>query len=247
MSEPHRYGSALLSAYISAALVPCSKNVDTVPTTSLDSPLQIKLQSTLKDSSVTVLELGSGAVGLAGLVLAWCYQQHQTEKGKRRRVILTDYDHHVLHQLKRNVSRNAHLWQTDDKDDNATICMDVTLLDWGKPPMDWNAYLGLDTDQAVDLIIGSELVYTPENALACRDCVLSLTQQFPAALVCIVQIMDREGWQNIFLSGLQEAGLYVTENAVDVDCDAAASAMMKRGGSLDRFDFGICYISRTEF
>lgn len=162
VSVSRRYGSALLSAYIAAALAPCSKNVDTVRTTALDSPLQIKLQSTLKDSSVTVLELGSGAVGLAGLVLAWCYQQHQTEKGQRRRVLLTDYEHHVLHQLKRNVSRNAHLLQTDF-DDNETICIDVTPLDWGKPPTDWNAYFGLGADQAIDLIIGSELVYTQKT------------------------------------------------------------------------------------
>lgn len=244
-----------MSAYIAAAFVPCSKGDnqgDRVRTTPLDSPLLNKLQSTLQDSSVTVLELGSGAVGMAGLVLAWCFQQQQqqqqhTTKGQKRRVILTDYEHHVLRQLKRNVSCNAHLWQTEDENDNAAICVDVNFLDWGQPPTDWHAYLGLVADQAIDLIIGSELVYTPENAVACRDCVLSLTQQFPAALVCIVQIVDREGWQNIFLPGLQEAGLYVTEHSVDVDCDAAASAMMKRGGSLDRFDFGICYISRTEF
>ena len=262
-----RYGSALLSAYITSALTTRRNNDkvdDNVKAISSSSPLSSRLQSIYKrgnnndDATLfTVVELGSGAVGMAGLCLAWSLK-HYAAARTRARIILTDYEPHVLRQLQRNVDQNAHLWRsslaaTTTCDEDATktnnVNVDVKFLDWGRPPADWHDYLGLSNrNDTIDLIVGSELVYTPENAAACRDCVLSLTARFPAALVCIIQIVDRPGWANIFVPGLREvAGLYVREESVDVDCDAAASVMMKRGGSLDRFDFGICYISRKEF
>ena len=209
------------------------------------------MQRLQQAGDVTALELGSGAVGMAGLSLAWQLRhQQQRPGGRHARVILTDHEPAVLRQLQDNVTRNQHVYLNDDCNGDGeslmtTVECQVASLDWGHhhDAASWNALLGC----RLDLIFGSELVYTPETATACRDCILSLTERFPLCLVCIVQIVDREGWRTIFLPGLRQAGLFVVEQAVDVDCDAAANAMMKRGGSLDRFDFGICYMSRTKF
>eukprot|EP00977_Amphora_coffeiformis_P025962 scaffold23288_cov171-Amphora_coffeaeformis.AAC.2 len=206
-----------------------------------ESPIQTRLT---QEGDVTALELGSGAVGIAGLCMAW--RLGQQTKGRCHRLILSDRDDALLRQLKYNLSNNLHIVHRvkGNEDTNAVDCQ-VVSLDWGKPNgVDWDVLL---LGRQLDIIFGSELVYTPETATACRDCILELTERFPLALVCIVQIVDREGWQNIFLPGLRSAGLFVVEEAVDVDCDAAANSMMKRGGSLDRFDFGICYSSRTKF
>lgn len=216
-----RYGSALLGAYI-AGVAGCR------------SPLKARID---QPGDVTALELGSGAVGIAGLCMTWRLKQ---KNGGFHQVIMSDNEDVLLRQLNENVSNNLHI--LDRGNEATTVDCRVVLIDWDKST-DWDSVLG----GRLDIIFGSELVYTPENAAACRDCILALTQLFPHALVCICQIVDREGWGNIFLPGLRHAGLFVVEEAVDVDCDGAANLMMKRGGSLDRFDFGICYISRSKF
>jgi len=205
-------------------------------------PLQQRLT---QKGNITALELGSGAIGIAGLSMAWQLAQ-QTKGGNDHRIILSDRDDALLRQLKNNISNNLHILQGAEDNHASTVECQVISLDWAQPPtaVDWDLLL---VGRRLDIIFGSELVYTRETAAACRDCILDLTERFPLSLVCIVQIVDRDGWQNIFLPGLRNAGLFVAEEAVDVDCDTAANLMMKRGGSLDRFDFGICYVSRSEF
>ena len=242
-----RYGSALLSAYITKCksatnIRNMDDNEDCRSRTVSKNPLHRRLLAA-DTTPLTVLELGSGAVGISGLCMAW-YLAQTTRKTQRHVVILSDNETECLRQLQRNVQNNSHIYQYQEGE--AIVDCRVQQIYWGQTATTmqstWNAFLNVD---CVDIILGSELVYTPETAAACRDCLVSLTRQYPRALVCIVQIVDREGWQNIFLPGLRDAGLYIREEAVDVECDAAAHAMMKRGGSLDRFDFGICYMSRS--
>jgi hypothetical protein len=92
----------------------------------------------------------------------------------------------------------------------------------------------------------SELVYTPTTAKACLHALLHWTATCPTALICILQVTDREGWTDILVPGLQEAGLYVRQECVDADHDAVAEQLVPRGGTLDRFAFGILYASRTK-
>ena len=227
------YGSALWSCYATSSQIDQPN----------DSPLTRLLT---QRRSITALELGSGAVGLAGIVLAWKLAQNSTQTTteysttlcicqQKSRVILSDCETKLVRQLQRNVRANSHVFEPN---------VDCTVVQ-----LDWNdvgdAELPLD-NQPLDLIFGSELVYTPNTATACRDCIVHLTQQYPNALVCIVQIVDRPGWLDIFVPGLQQQGLHVRQATVDAEVDALAQQLLPRGGSLDRFAFGILYASRNE-
>jgi hypothetical protein len=218
-----RYGSALLSVYLTRR----QSSIHGVTT-----PLSQRLAAA---DDLVALELGSGAVSRPGICLAWRLEQ----RPGHHRILLSDRDDALLAQQARNVARNATLWK-NPATAGTSVDVSVISLDWGVA-VDWDELVG----PQVDLVFGAELVYTPETAMACGDCVRSLLDRYPTALVCIVQIVDREGWRTIFLPGLRDAGLYVQEEPIDPDCEAHANRMMKRGGSLDRFDFGICYISRA--
>lgn len=125
-----------------------------------------------------VLELGSG-VGIPGLFLSSLKMTFMNLTGvharcNQTRVHLTDYDDDVLSSLsdsiKRHFSRDylvedrsehSHkLAHDDSKNCNPGIEVNVSTLDWTKCDHDIHA-----PTLACDVIVGSELVYTPE--LAC--------------------------------------------------------------------------------
>jgi hypothetical protein len=188
-------------------------------------------------SSFKAIELGSGAVGLPGISLGWMLSKWRCNA----RVLLTDNDSQCLAQLEANVQSCLQQWQNEQpflQDDLLT----VHYLDWGDGIESLRSTLsGM---QRVDLVIGSELVYNPVNALACYSVVESMLQAFPGVLVIIVQVVERDGWKNVFLSNLQSnPAILVHEASIPLAIHEAAAKLVPMGGALDRFDFGVCYIS----
>jgi hypothetical protein len=109
---------------------------------------------------------------------------------------------------------------------------------------------------ALQLVIGSELVYTTETARACANSVAFLLERYPRLLVVIIQVIHRDGWSNVFLPLLREhdassnttttRNIVIHEECIPVDCDTMARGMIPAGGTLDRFDFGACYIYNSD-
>jgi hypothetical protein len=104
-----------------------------------------------------------------------------------------------------------------------------------------------DRVDALQLVVGSELVYTPETARACAKSVTFLLERYPRLLVLIIQVIHRDGWSNAFLPLLRDQTNFVIhEECIPVDCDTMARDLIPTGGTLDRFDFGACYIYRSD-
>ena len=199
------------------------------------------------------LELGSGAVGLAGivmgLILSRCFSSMGIDKygsswiTNRPQVILTDNEANVVKHLQQNV-HNTLSWLAKDT-------MNVPLLsflpDLEVQHLDWNLYqtseLAKQT-QKLQLVFGSELVYTGETAKACINIVLEVLGANPDALVFILQVTDRDGWSNVFLPSLyKKPFLQVLEESMEnSDLHELAGTIIPPGGTLDRFAFGGCYI-----
>lgn len=204
-----------------------------------------RLESMIKvTQKVTALELGSGAVGLSGLALIWrlahcsCDDNQDTLEQRQHRVILTDNEPRVLKKLQENITMNlARMRRTIPA---TTILPEVQVR-----PLDWNESaqqtLPLES-QGLDLIFGSELVYTRETANACAAIVSNLLDQHRKAKVVIVQVTDRDGWSNIFVPYLQER-FSVTESTIDREIHDAATRMIPHGGTLDRMDFGLLIVT----
>jgi hypothetical protein len=189
--------------------------------------------------NINSLELGSGAVGLSGLALALILAERQ---GSRHRVYLTDNESHVLQQLEYNVKENvARIHKEHTAISLPVIC--VLSLDWNDSDI-------VDTglERQLNLVVGSELVYTKETAEACATIVRSLVEQSPNVLIVIVQVRDRDGWNNSFLPNLRRDGtLCVQEEALtDASLHETACNMIRHGGNLDRFDYGVCYVQSTQ-
>lgn len=173
----------------------------------------------------TALELGSGALGLAGIVLGLILGEYDarssrhcttttastssstdgsasaTNHPKPPTIILSDNEPDVLTNLKQNVHTTVS-WLERERT-SLPISMipnfQVTHLDWGDPT-DSLLLFG----QPIHLVIGSELVYTHETAKACATAVTAILQANPEdALVFILQVTDRDGWTNIFLPTLR--------------------------------------------
>ena len=245
------YGSALLSALL---LRPCPSSPDAVGTDRTNFLLEERLHllKTTLNENCTVLELGSGAVGLSGITAGWVSSHNkggvddQTEicatSITRRHIILTDNEPRILRQLERN-----------DKTSLNTLTQlypNKTLPHMSVAKLDWNDDAAI-VDQLVPagsklkLVIGSELVYTDESATACANLVLTLLQKYPNLLILIVQVSDRDGWETVFLPTVRaQKGIHVmVEPLVDSDVHLIASKMVPQGGTLDsRFDFCACYI-----
>ena len=76
--------------------------------------------------------------------------------------------------------------------------------------------------------------------------ILALLRANPLALVMIVQVTDRDGWSTVFLPKLLESeDVVVKTEPIDPSWHELASSMIPLGGTTDRFDFGVCYISRA--
>jgi hypothetical protein len=239
------YGSALLSALLLLS-----------PTPELAEAL-----SSFRASPLIALELGSGAVGLSGLTLACVLGHHSNNSTKylndsnndptlddepgpsTTRVVLTDNDTLVLRQLKANV-QSAKQQFAENYPELVLPEVEVRSLDWNDAKAVSAAVGTGPATNAVRLVIGSELVYTAENARACADTVLTILRDNPRALVVVVQVTDRAGWNTVFVPALAEAeGIRIRTDVADVHLHDLASTLVPMGGTMDPFDFGVCYIS----
>ena len=110
--------------------------------------------------------------------------------------------------------------------------------------LDWNDYSSHQHTSSLQLVIGSELVYSQETAHACAQVVLSILHQHPDVLVFILQVTDRDGWKNVFLPALRgHADIKVVEEPMeDFSLHQVGSQLIPPGGTLDRFAFGGCFI-----
>ena len=176
-----------------------------------------------RPSKDVVLELGCGATALAGIAAGLSCGANK--------VYLTDNEPSVLRQLRTNVSSVVQ------QHDGLESRFEVRCLDWADESLE-----GIEDVESIDHIIGAELVYTPEGGKACVGCVDRLLERFPQATVTIVQVTDREGWNEVFVPAM-EVKYRVRQEVVPADCHDEARRMVEHGGSLDRFDLGVCYIS----
>jgi hypothetical protein len=233
------------------------------------------LQDVSNHGGMRVLELGSGAVAIPAFaaVLAILRQRrcqrrqevdpngshHETgtnEDSKRRNivamdhddvdeVILTDHDPQVLRQLRRNVeSASLKLAEVARQESlSAAPRMVIHHLDWAEKTHCFDLW-------NIDLVIGSELVYTPETATSCFVIVRELLRcNNRDVLIVLVQIADRSGWHDTFLPFLLESGGFDIECSnvpVEIHQHAAAYRHVERGGTLNVLqDYEVCLISNN--
>ena len=202
------------------------------PRSLLSQHLDSWLADSPKQSSFTALELGSGAVGLAGIVLGLLLGEHLQRPPT---VILTDNEPNVLRNLQKNVHQTLDHWKEKE----------IDLPNFRVEHLDWNDYSSHQHTSSLQLVIGSELVYTQETtAHACAQVVLSILHQHPDVLVFILQVTDRDGWKNVFLPALRgHADIKVVEEPMeDFSLHQVGSQLIPPGGTLDRFAFGGCFI-----
>lgn len=248
------YGSALLSAML---LRPSPSLQDAVGAHRTNFLLaeRLHLLKTTQNEHCTVLELGSGAVGLSGITAAWVLSHNEgvedqtetsTASATRPHIILTDNEPRILRQLEQNVKTSLNTMKQ--------LYPSKTLAHMDVAKLDWNDDAGI-VDQLVpvgsklQLVIGSELVYTDESATACAKLVLTILKNHPNLLILIVQVTDRDGWDTVFLPTVRaRKGIHVkVEPLVDSDVHVIASKMVPQGGTLDsRFDFCACYITNQD-
>lgn len=218
-----------------------------------------------------VLELGSGAVAIPAFaaVLAIVRQRrcqrrpdedqngrhHETgtrDDSNRRNVVadhdgvdevvLTDHDPQVLRQLRRNVqTASLKLAEVARQESlSAAPRMVIHHLDWTETTLCFDLC-------NIDLVIGSELVYTPETATSCFAIARELLRCNRDILIVLVEIADRPGWHDTFVPLLVESGGFDVECAnvpVEIHQHAAAYRHVERGGTLnDLQDYEVCLIS----
>jgi hypothetical protein len=240
--------------------------------------------------SWTILELGSGAVGLSGMAMAVAMSRLRPERTvadspsntmansstddpngndsdvpKTLTIILTDNEPSVLVQLNTNVNHNQHHWTTSSatKAMFATTNVHVKNLDWNDPSTiaQWNNEFELEYPKGglnngsrnnedlseslpstIDLVIGSELVYTDETAMACTKLLLHLLETYPTISILIVQVTDRHGWEEILVPRIHDFGASIQPLVMSTEIHGLASTMIIPGGTLDRFAFGAVLI-----
>lgn len=200
----------------------------------------------LLPSTKTVLELGSGAVGLSGLACAVAMMMTRTEEenmdGRRhRRIILTDNDPPVLEKLKWNTQRNQ------DAILAASTSSKPIDLDIQVQHLEWNENCDESFRNSIDLVIGSELVYTHETGEACSRMLEELLTNNNNIDIWVVQVTDRYGWLDIVVPHL-ECLKEVSVDSVPIsnDTHALAATMIPMGGTLDRHAYGAFHIYSTD-
>jgi hypothetical protein len=187
------------------------------------------------DDYITVLEIGSGAVGLSGMTLAALFEDSNSSAS----VLLTDLpEDGILNNLQNNVNRN--------KSSFPNIDVQVQPLDWG----DYINATSAPSLPPLNLVIGSELVYTEETACSCAAVVTHLLQNNPKLLIVILQVMDRPGFEAHFLPLLHDLDVRI-QQPLDAELHEAASLIVASAGdqlvgTLDRFAYGLCWIRRKE-
>ncbi|KAL3934143.1 MAG: hypothetical protein SGBAC_010074 [Bacillariaceae sp.] len=202
----------------------------------------------LLPSTKTVLELGSGAVGLSGLACAVAMmmtsfprQEEENMDGSRsRRIILTDNDPPVLEKLKWNTKRNQ------DAILAASTSSKPIDLDIKVQHLDWNEKCDESFRNSIDLVIGSELVYTQETGEACSRMLEELLLNNSSSSssnnnnnnnidIWVVQVTDRYGWLDVVVPHLESLkGISVDSVPISSDTHALAATMIPMGGTLDR-------------
>ena len=208
------------------------------------------------NNNCVILELGSGAVGLSGLACAVALARSNT--CKKGTVILTDNDPLVLNTLRANVEHNMEricsLSGNDgnninnNNNNNNNIEILVRNLDWNDGYGDDTASSSSSsttTTTTVDLVIGSELVYTVETANALCNLLEEMLLESPSIKIWIVQVTDRFGWMDIVVPRLESLqGVTVQSYAISSDIHDLACTMIPMGGTLDRHAYGAFCISK---
>jgi hypothetical protein len=241
------YASALLACVLLCDDESWQKEADLVP---FSHPLAAVLSTeypTRAGSWKTILELGSGAVGLSGFVCALALerklaflQENYTESLPSQpswKVLLTDNDLPVLEQLQSNLDENRAKLAVSK---NCVVTVEVAAWDW----KDDQPSNGLLPNDDVVLVIGSELVYTRETAEACVDLLVRLVSQYPHAMILIVQVSDRYGWWDIVVPTLQKGNISVDSIPLSSEIHDMAAKMIHMGGTLNRDAYGAFCIHR---
>jgi len=192
-------------------------------------------ENTIRDEEIHCLELGSGAVGLSGMALAAVLDKTYPHSS----ILLTDLtsESGILENLQENVQRNKPSYPNGD----------VRVQ-----PLDWNDYTDHESAPSLpslDLVVGSELVYTEETAIACAAVITRLLHDNPNLTVLIIQVTDRPGFETHFLPLLQTNFVVRVQQPLDAELHEAASRTVagvgeQLGGTLDRFAYGACWIRR---
>lgn len=180
----------------------------------------------------TVLEIGSGAVGLSGLILA----ARMNEKSKS--IILSDMEEDgILDQLQSNVDVNTSRLRGDNQVNLAQVCVES---------LDWREIKAIDKLPSLDLIVGSELVYTAETSKACASLINNLLAKNVQASVAIVQVFDRPGWSE-FLALMYNKNIDIIQPLPPEWHDRASELLCKEAlGTLSRDDYGLCLIGNLQ-
>lgn len=179
------------------------------------------------DQVQTVLEIGSGAVGLSGLALAFGLGD------KSKSIILTDLkEDGILDQLGRNVRNNVSTRTPQGISQHATVHVQE---------LDWCSLEQVNSLPSIDLVIGSELVYTNETSKACAFLLQRLLLLNPNLQIAIVQVLDRPGWLE-FLDCFPNKRI---AQPLPLELHDRAMKIIGREalGTLSRDDYGLCLIA----
>jgi hypothetical protein len=191
------------------------------------------------NANKVILELGSGAVGLSGLACAIAMGQqgcYDISSSSSCTIYLTDNDPPVLEQLRANVAHNRPCLS------NETTTIHVTHLDWN----DTNSF-DRSIQDPVDVVIGSELVYTDETATSCTNLLLHLLQRNRNIVIFIVQVTDRYGWNQVLVPRLQQAGASIQQLPLSTEIhDVALTLIAQGGGTLDPHAYGAFVIQNEQ-
>lgn len=164
------------------------------------------------NKSTTILELGAGAIGLVGMTMAWILSQ-QEHSYTNSKILLTDNDPECLDQLEVNIqsvfkSLQEYHHHPEDQEEEESKTSSTTfssLPEIKSKFLDWDDH-GVDQavlmDDKIDLVVGAELAYTTNNALALQ--VAKILEVNPKAVVWIVQF-PRNGWFQVFQMQLKQA------------------------------------------
>ena len=196
-----------------------------------------EIPSVLLPSTRTVLELGSGAVGLSGLACAIAMARNENATG-RHKIILTDNDPPVLDKLRLNTERNI---------DTILSCRSKleVELDIAVHHLDWNEECDEPFRHSIDLVIGSELVYTQETGQACSKMLEGLLKNNPNVDIWVVQVTDRFGWLDIVVPRLESLeDVSVVAIPISSDTHTLAASMIPFGGTGDRHAYGAFHIQK---
>jgi hypothetical protein len=174
----------------------------------------------------TILELGSGAVGLGGMGLA-------TRMNAGDVVLLSDtYCDGILDCLKANVTYNQ----------SSFACrVEAIELDWSRNELPLNV-------PPLDLVVGSEVVYTHETSRLMANVVSLLLQHSRNAHVLLLQVMDRPGWSDFVLETSASYNVSILQPLPPEWHEAGVKLLGAQigSGTLARLDYGLCWIRNVD-